>query len=89
MTKYIFSFMILLGTIHATETTPATSTYPLSTCVVSGDKLGQMETPTIIHYQGTEVQLCCKDCAKDFEKDPDKYLKKIKEAQQKPTKSAP
>jgi len=27
------------------------------------------------------IKLCCKDCLKDFKKEPAKYLKKIEEAQ--------
>jgi hypothetical protein len=33
------------------------------------------------------VKLCCKDCKKDFDKEPAKYMKKIEEAD-KPKKDA-
>lgn len=56
------------------------SEYPLSICVVSGDKLGQMGTPPALNYEGTEVRFCCKDCMKDFNKDPQKYLKRLNDA---------
>lgn len=81
----IFFCTVFLGTIHAAETTAptSTSTYPLNICVVSGDKLGQMGPPTVLNYQGTEVRFCCKDCVKDFEKDPNKYLKRLHDAEQK------
>lgn len=79
----ILFFVLLTGMIHAAETTPATPAYPLSICVVSGDKLGQMGPPTVVNYQGTEVHFCCKDCVKDFNKDPDKYLKRLHDAEQK------
>ena len=82
----ILFFVILTGMIHAAETTPSTPSYPLSICVVSGDKLGQMGAPTVVNYKGTEVRFCCKDCVKDFEKDPDKYLKRLHEAEQKTSK---
>ena len=80
----LFLFVAFLGTIHAAETiTPVSaSTYPLSICIVSGDKLGQMGAPTVRNYKGTEVRFCCKDCVKDFEKDPDKYLKRLQDAEQ-------
>jgi YHS domain-containing protein len=52
----------------------------LTTCPVSGDKLGEMGKPYVFEYQGQEVKLCCKSCKKDFDKDPAKYLKKIREA---------
>jgi YHS domain-containing protein len=79
----ILFFVILTGMVHAAENAPSAPAYPLSICVVSGDKLGQMGRPTVVNYKGTEVRFCCKDCVKDFEKDPEKYLKRLKEAQQK------
>ncbi len=53
----------------------------LTTCPVSGDKLGgDMGKPFVMEYKGQEVKLCCKDCKKDFDKNPAKYIKKIREA---------
>jgi hypothetical protein len=37
----------------------------------------------IIVKDGQEVKLCCKDCIKDFNKDPQKYLKMIQEKSKK------
>jgi YHS domain-containing protein len=54
--------------------------YPLDTCVVSGEKLGEMGKPYAYEYKGREIKFCCKDCVKDFNKDPDKYIKKLDEA---------
>ena len=59
----------------------------LETCPVSGDKLGEMGKPFVFVYQGQEVKLCCKNCKKDFDKDPAKYLKVIRAADQ-PDKSS-
>jgi len=74
-------FLMLCSTSFAVAANdPAPSlkeSYPLSTCVVSGDKLGQMEPPTILQYQGREVRFCCKDCVKDFQKNPEKYMKRL------------
>ena len=55
-------------------------TYPLTTCVVSGEKLGEMGEPYIMQHEGREVRFCCKKCRKDFLKDPAKYLKLIDDA---------
>ena len=55
----------------------AANSYPLSTCVVSGEALGSMGQPTIIHHEGVEVRLCCKGCVKKFNADPAKYLEKL------------
>ena len=52
--------------------------YPLNTCPVSGDKLGEMGAPYVFVYQGQEIKFCCPDCKKDFLKDPQKYLNQIK-----------
>ena len=52
----------------------------MTTCPVSGDKLGEMGKPFVFEYKGREVKLCCPDCKKDFEKDPGKYMKKIEAA---------
>ena len=57
--------------------------YPMDTCVVSGEKLGEMGKPYVHEYKGREIKFCCKDCLKDFNKDPDKYIKKIEEAEAK------
>jgi hypothetical protein len=58
--------------------------YPLTTCVVSGDKLGgDMGKPYVFTYQGREIKLCCKDCKKDFDKTPTKYIKKLAAAEKK------
>lgn len=69
-------------TVKADDTTkkPAPKPDKLTTCPVSGDKLGEMSKPYVFEYQGREVKLCCKDCKKDFEKDPAKYIKKIEAA---------
>ena len=63
----------------ATATTPAASSipYPLDTCPVSGEKLGEMGKPYVFVHQGREVKLCCKNCLKDFNEDPAKFIAKI------------
>lgn len=59
---------------------PAPKPDKLTTCPVSGDKLGEMGKPFVFEYQGREVKLCCPDCKKDFDKNPAKYIKKIEAA---------
>jgi hypothetical protein len=54
--------------------------YPLKTCVVSDEKLGEMGAPYVFTHEGQEVKLCCKSCFKDFNKEPAKFLKKIEAA---------
>jgi YHS domain-containing protein len=55
-------------------------TYPLKTCVVSGEALGSMGDPIERVFANRLVRLCCKGCVKDFEKDPVKFLSKLDEA---------
>ncbi|OHB76954.1 MAG: hypothetical protein A2Z34_06825 [Planctomycetes bacterium RBG_16_59_8] len=52
-------------------------TYPLTTCLVSGEKL---ESPIDFVYKNRLVRFCCKDCQKKFLASPDEYLNKLDEA---------
>ena len=54
--------------------------YPLETCVVSGEKLGDMGNPIDFVYSNRLVRFCCKSCRKTFLEQPDKYLDAIDEA---------
>lgn len=61
--------------------------YPMTTCAISGDKLegGDMGKPQEFIYKEAGksdqfVRFCCKDCIKDFKKEPAKYLKMINDA---------
>ena len=66
--------------------------YTLKTCIVSGDKLGgDMGDPYVYIYKDKddaahEIKFCCKSCLKDFNKDPQGYLKKIAAAEAKQKK---
>jgi YHS domain-containing protein len=57
-------------------------TYPLQTCVVSGEKLvhSDMGDPVDYIYNNHLVRFCCNMCPATFNKDPDKYLKIISDA---------
>ncbi len=71
---FLFAFVAALGFLRADEK------YPLETCVVSGEKLGAMGEPYVLNYEGTEVHFCCEHCKPRFEKQPAKYLEKLKAA---------
>ena len=60
--------------------------YPFDTCLVDGMKLGSMGNPYVFVYQGQEIKFCCADCKPVFLKDPEKYLKKIQDAETAATK---
>ena len=57
--------------------------YPLETCAVSGEGLGEMGGA--ITY---EVKFCCKGCLKKFIKNPKKYVDKVEKARVKSKENA-
>ena len=66
--------------------TNAPTPYPLSTCVVSGEKLGgDMGEPITFIYQtnciNQEIKFSCAMCKPKFLKNPDKYMKIINKAE--------
>jgi len=66
---------------HAHQASSAAdASYPLETCVVSGEKLGDHGKPYELTHEGTRVLLCCESCLNDFKAAPAKFLAKIKEA---------
>lgn len=74
----------------------ARAEYPLTTCMVSEDKLeeGDMGPPQDMVYRQAGqpdrlVRLCCNHCVRDFKKDPAKYLKMIDDAAAAKAKAAP
>jgi YHS domain-containing protein len=78
---------VLMGSTFALadSTTPkgVPKDYPLKKCVVSGDPLGEHGKVVKVSYEGTDIYLCCKDCMKDFKKDPAKYARMVKDARAK------
>jgi hypothetical protein len=66
-----------LAAFAADKKDSKTKPYPLKTCIVSDEKLGEMGDPFVFTHEGQEIKLCCKPCQKDFKKDPAKYLKKL------------
>jgi YHS domain-containing protein len=72
-------FATLAGDTNSAAATPPKPD-KLTTCPVSGEKLDEMGKPYVFTYKGQEVKLCCPGCKKDFDKDPARYLKKIRAA---------
>ena len=54
--------------------------YPLKTCLVSDEKLGEMGDVITMTYEGQEWKFCCKPCVKKFNKDPKKYTSLLAKA---------
>jgi YHS domain-containing protein len=65
------------------STTPPAKPYPLQTCLVCGMKLGDPGEPYVFVYQGQKIELCQKSEKATFDKDPDKYMKKLADAEAK------
>jgi YHS domain-containing protein len=86
--KIILTGAALLALAATTATADDKKAPPIpdkmTTCPVSGDKLGEMDKPFVFEYKGREVKLCCPDCKKDFDKNPEKYMKKIEAADKAP-----
>ena len=90
------ALFIIPSTTRAADTNSVASAkpvpYPLTTCVVSGDKLGgDMGAPIEFIYAtngiNQEIKFCCPMCSPTFLADPDKYMKIIKAAEAKDTKN--
>jgi hypothetical protein len=63
---------------HSHTNTSDAKPYTLKTCIVSDEDLGSMGDPVVKVVNGQEVKFCCKSCVGDFDKNPQKYLSKLK-----------
>lgn len=54
--------------------------YPLTTCPISGEEIGEHEKGVDLVYRNRLVRFCCKDCKKEFMEDPEPTLAKLDEA---------
>jgi YHS domain-containing protein len=61
------------------EASAKQAAYPIDYCIVSGEKLekGKIVTKT---YDGRQIEFCCNQCPKAFEKNPQKFTKKLDDA---------
>lgn len=59
--------------------------YPLDTCPVSGEKLGDDAVSVVLsgmkdkNLDGTHMKFCCKKCEAAFKADPAKFMPKVEE----------
>ena len=64
----------------ASESSATTEvSYPLKTCVVSGEELGSMGEAVSYEHEGTVIKVCCDHCLPDVKKDPAKFVAMVKE----------
>jgi len=81
----ILTVVLLAGFLTAARADDTKSTapkpYPLDTCLVCGTKLNEMGKPYVFVYKGQEIKVCDKSEKADFDKNPDKYMKKLADAE--------
>ncbi len=80
LTLALLSSLLLGAGLVSAADTGVPATYPLKTCPVSDEELGGMGKPVKVTHEGTDVYLCCKSCLKDFNKEPTKFVAKVKAA---------
>ncbi len=61
---------VYLEKLDAAVIAAQSESYPLTTCPVSGAKLGAMGEPVDYVYDGQLVRFCCAGCIDKFEEDP-------------------
>ena len=54
--------------------------YPLDTCVISGEELGSMGKPIDLIAEGRLLRLCCKGCVRKATADPTAAIAKVEAA---------
>jgi YHS domain-containing protein len=82
--SYVLAVSLLTGYVSANAAEAAAKKakpYTLNICLVTGEKLGGMGEPVKVEYQGQEFKFCCKGCIKQFNKEPEKFVKKLAEAE--------
>jgi len=83
--KCIFAVLLLAILCHATFTAradePKPKPYPLKSCLICGMELGTMGSkPYVFVYKGQEFKVCDESEKKMFDKNPDKYVKRLADA---------
>jgi len=51
--------------------------YPLETCLVAGEKLGEMGEPLVVLVGNQQVKLCCAQCLPDLKEKTAEMLAKL------------
>ncbi len=85
--KFVLAIILTVAIVAVSLTSQADEKkpkpYPLDTCLVCGMKFGSMGEPYKFVYKGQEIKVCDKSEKADFDKDPDKFMKKLAEAEAK------
>ena len=62
------------GTKAPAQTAPQAKAKVATTCPVMG---GEINKEIFTDYKGKRIYFCCKGCPSEFNKDPEKYVKKM------------
>jgi hypothetical protein len=73
----IIALTLFSGLAGVTAAPTKTKPYTKDICIVTDNKLGSMGRVITKVHNGQEVKFCCKPCIKKFEKNPDRFLKKL------------
>lgn len=76
MRRFVFALVVSVlafGSVASAEEAVMLNKF----CPISGEAVGSMGEPFKIEHEGKTYQLCCGMCAKDFQKDPQKYIEMI------------
>ncbi len=79
-------FLALTLTAFAAGGLWAADPKPQTVCPVRGDTI---DKSVYVDYQGKRIYFCCKGCDAEFNKNPEKYLKKMQEEGVTPEPSPP
>ena len=87
----LIALLMVVSTPSRADDAPSAKVkpYPLKTCLVCDMNLGEMGKPCVFVYQGQEIKVCDKSEKADFEKNPARYLKKLKAAEAELKKQSP
>jgi len=65
-------------TTKPAATQPAAASKPVNKfCAVEGED-HEIDPKVTVVYKGKTIGFCCKDCVEEFQKDPEKYVKRLK-----------
>ena len=85
-----FSAVVAADKDASTQKPAKIKPYTLKKCLTSDEALGgDMGEPYVFIHKDREIKLCCKDCRKDFDKNPAKFVTKLEAAEKKAAASQP
>ncbi len=70
-----FRVAVALLVLAALTLSAAAQVKPQATCPVLG---GNINKDVCVDYKGQRIYFCCAACIPEFQKDPEKYLEKMK-----------